>query len=86
LTFFIERDALTMSRAELGEEELGALKAGPVRVVPAAGRATPGHVFDYRCAQELAAGIGTDLLHFPGGHNGNITQPKGFAELLRTVL
>ncbi|WRZ94672.1 alpha/beta hydrolase [Streptomyces sp. NBC_01007] len=85
-TFFIEHDALTMSRAELGPDEIGALKGGPVRVVPAAGRTTPRQVFDYRCAEELAAGLGAGPVHFPGGHNGNLTHPKGFAELLRTLL
>lgn len=85
-TFFIEYDALTMSRAELGQDEIAALGRGPVRIVPAAGRTTPRQVFDYRCAEELAAGLGVAPVHFPGGHNGNLTHPKGFAELLRTLL
>ncbi|MFC3572050.1 alpha/beta fold hydrolase [Streptomyces yaanensis] len=85
-TFFIRYDALTMSRAELGADELDVLKSGPVRIVPAAGLITPKSVFDYRCAEELAAGLGAGLVHFPGGHNGNLTHPKGFAEVLRTVL
>ncbi|MET9890492.1 alpha/beta hydrolase [Streptomyces sp. NPDC006465] len=85
-TFFVAHDALTMSRAELGQDEIGALGRGPVRVVPAAGRTTPRQVFDYRCAEELAAGLGVAPIHFPGGHNGNLTHPKGFAELLRTLL
>jgi len=85
-TFFIRHDALTMSRAELRPDEVDALGSGPVRIVPAAGLTTPRTVFDYRCAEELAAGLGTALVHFPGGHNGNITHPKGFAEVLRTVL
>lgn len=85
-TFFIKYDALTMRHAELTADELAALKVGPVRVVPAAGLTTPRTVFDYRCAEELAAGLGTGLVHFPGGHNGNITHPKGFAEVLRDTL
>ncbi|MFD5518775.1 alpha/beta fold hydrolase [Streptomyces sp. NPDC127066] len=84
-TFFVEYDALTMSRAELGRDEIAALGRGPVRIVPAAGRTTPRQVFDYRCAEELAAGLGVAPVHFPGGHNGNLTHPKGFAELLRTL-
>jgi pimeloyl-ACP methyl ester carboxylesterase len=84
--FFIRHDALTMRQADLTPAELDALKAGPVRIVPAAGLTTPRTVFDYRCAQELAAGLGAGLTHFPGGHNGNLTHPKGFAEVLRGVL
>ncbi|KUN81242.1 alpha/beta fold hydrolase [Streptomyces griseoruber] len=84
--FFVRHDALTMRHADLTPAELGALDAGPVRIVPAAGRTTPRTVFDYRCAEELAAGLGTGLIHFPGGHNGNITHPKGFAQTLRTTL
>ncbi|MET7699621.1 alpha/beta hydrolase [Streptomyces sp. NPDC005485] len=85
-TFFIKHDAPTMTRAELSAQEIKALASSPVRIVPAAGRTTPRTVFDYRCAEELAAGLGTELLHLPGGHNGNLTHPKGFAELLRAAL
>ncbi|MCX4759549.1 alpha/beta hydrolase [Streptomyces sp. NBC_01275] len=84
--FFVRHDALTMRHADLTPAEIDVLRRGPVRVVPAAGSATPRTVFDYRCAEELAAGLGADLPHFPGGHNGNITHPKGFAEVLRGVL
>ncbi|MFI9382654.1 alpha/beta fold hydrolase [Kutzneria sp. NPDC052558] len=58
----------------------------PALVVPAAGRTTPRTVFDYRCAQLLAALVGHDLAEFPGGHNGNTTHPKAYAEKLREVL
>ncbi|MFF4833898.1 hypothetical protein [Streptomyces sp. NPDC001315] len=85
-TFFIKYDTLTMRHAELTADELTALKAGPVRIVPAAGLTTPRTVFDHRCAEEPAAGLGSRLVHFPGGHNGNITHPKGFAEVLRDSL
>ncbi|WP_238427089.1 alpha/beta fold hydrolase [Streptomyces adustus] len=84
--FFVERDALTMRNAELTADDLTALKNGPVRIVPGAGLTTPRTVFDYRCAEELSAGLGAGLVHFPGGHNGNITHPKGFAEVLRGLL
>lgn len=85
-TFFFEYDAPTMRNAELDADDLAALKAGPVRIVPAAGLATPKDVFDHRCAEELAAGLGAPLAQLPGGHNGNITHPKGFAEALRPLL
>ncbi|WP_432187044.1 alpha/beta fold hydrolase [Streptomyces sp. Tue6028] len=85
-TFFVAHDAPTMTRAELHPHEIRALAASPVRIVPAAGRTTPRAVFDYRCAEELAAGLGAELVHFPGGHNGNLTHPQGFAERLRALL
>ncbi|OIJ62655.1 alpha/beta fold hydrolase [Streptomyces mangrovisoli] len=85
-TFFVLYDAWTMRCADLTGAELRALREGPVRIVPAAGRSTPRTVFDYRCAEELGRGIGAGLVHFPGGHNGNITHPAGFAEVLRGLL
>lgn len=75
-----------MGPAELGRDEIAALREGPVRIVPAAGHTAPRQVFDYRCAEELAAGLGVAPVHFPGGHNGNLTHPKGFAEVLRVLL
>ncbi|GAA5192245.1 alpha/beta hydrolase [Rugosimonospora acidiphila] len=57
-----------------------------IRVVPAAGRTTPRSVFDHRCAQELALLLDTELVEFPGGHNGNTTHPAAYAAQLRRVL
>ncbi|WP_030669006.1 alpha/beta fold hydrolase [Streptomyces sp. NRRL B-1347] len=37
----------------------------------------------YRPAALLAERLGTDLLHFPGGHTGLTTHPREFGELLR---
>ncbi|MFE3544136.1 alpha/beta fold hydrolase [Nocardia sp. NPDC059177] len=62
------------------------LRDSPVHIVPATGRTTPRHVFDHRCAAELAALRATDLVEFPGGHNGNLTHPTAYAEVLRGVL
>lgn len=61
------------------------VREGP-RIVAAAGRTTPRHIFDYRCAEELAALLGTDLVEFPGGHNGNTSHPRAYAAQLRHVL
>ncbi|MEV4172293.1 alpha/beta hydrolase [Nonomuraea sp. NPDC049709] len=57
-----------------------------VRIVPAAGRATPRTVFDHRCAIELARLLGTEVAEFPGGHNGNLSHPRAYATRLREVL
>jgi pimeloyl-ACP methyl ester carboxylesterase len=52
----------------------------------AAGQNSPHTVFPYRCAQELAALLGTEITEFPGGHNGNTTHPRAYAARLRDVL
>ncbi|MGK5556346.1 alpha/beta fold hydrolase [Actinomadura kijaniata] len=81
--FFIERDFTAVIEDALPVAELAAV---PTRIVPAAGRATPRTVFDHRCAQELAALLGAEIVEFPGGHNGNTTHPRAYAARLRQVL
>jgi pimeloyl-ACP methyl ester carboxylesterase len=56
------------------------------RVVPAAGTTTPRTVFDYQCAEALAAMLEEELELFPGGHNGNLSHPKAYAARLKEVL
>ncbi|MFI6734218.1 alpha/beta fold hydrolase [Nonomuraea sp. NPDC050451] len=67
------------------EDELD-LSACRTRILPAAGHTTPHHVFDRRCAVELAGLLGTELVEFPGGHNGNTSHPRAYAARLREVL
>lgn len=55
------------------------------RILPATGTTTPRHVFDYQCAEALAALLGTEIVRFPGGHNGNTAHPRGYAALLRQI-
>ncbi|MFF3615248.1 hypothetical protein [Streptomyces sp. NPDC002580] len=43
-------------------------------------------MFDHRCAEEPAAGLGSGPVHLPGEHDGDLTRPKAFAEPLRTLL
>lgn len=52
------------------------------RLVLAAGQDSHGEL-PYRAAAFLADHLGTDLLHFPGGHTGTTTHPAEFAETLR---
>ena len=66
--------------------EVGDVRDSPVRIIPAAGSLTPHHVFDYQCAQQLAAVRGTSLISFPGGHNGNLTHPARYARVLGGLL
>ncbi|GHJ44655.1 putative hydrolase YraK [Catellatospora sp. TT07R-123] len=80
---FIERDFTAVVDDVL---DPAAVRAAGVPIVPAYGRTTPHHVFDHRCAMELAALLGTPAVDFPGGHNGNTTHPRAYARRLREVL
>jgi pimeloyl-ACP methyl ester carboxylesterase len=68
------------------EDDLVLGDLGDIRIIPAAGRTTPRTVFDYRCAQVLASRVDAPLAEFPGGHNGNTSHPRAYAERLREVL
>jgi len=81
--FFIRNDFTAIARDTL---DVAALRDTPVRVIPAFGRTTPRHVFDYRCARELAALLGVEAKEFPGGHNGNTTHPRAYAARIRELL
>lgn len=81
--FFIRNDFTAIARDAL---DVAALGNTPVRVIPAFGRTTPRHVFDYRCARELAALLGVEAREFPGGHNGNTTHPRAYAARIRALL
>ena len=80
--FFVERDFTAIIEDTL---PVTALKDTTTRILSAAGRTTPHTVFDYRCAQALAGLLGTEILEFPGGHNGNTTHPRGYAFRLRPI-
>ncbi|WP_067698912.1 alpha/beta fold hydrolase [Nocardia jejuensis] len=81
--YFIAQD-FTAAREDSLDVEL--LRRSAVRIVPASGRTTPVHVFDRKCAYELAALRGVEVEVFPGGHNGNLTHPVAYAERVRAVL
>ncbi|MHC5907717.1 alpha/beta fold hydrolase [Streptomyces sp. S6] len=61
------------------------LKALSDRLVLACGQDSRGEL-PYRPAAFLAERLGTELLHFPGGHIGLTTHPAAFGDLLRTTL
>ncbi|GLZ81330.1 alpha/beta hydrolase [Actinorhabdospora filicis] len=65
---------------------LDGLATTTTRIVPAAGRTTIPTVYDHVAAHRLAALVGRPLAYFPGGHNGNTTHPRGWAEELWNVL
>jgi pimeloyl-ACP methyl ester carboxylesterase len=65
--------------------DLAALKAASARVVVAGGTSSRGQ-FAQRTAMALADHLDTQLVEFPGGHNGFITDPKDFVGVLRRAL
>jgi len=80
---FIRRDFAAIIDDTLDTAGLATVEA---RIIPAAGRTTPRTVFDHQCAQAVADLVGREVTHFPGGHNGNTTHPRAYAERLRSVL
>ncbi|MEU7897301.1 alpha/beta hydrolase [Nonomuraea sp. NPDC049152] len=81
--FFLRHD-LTAIREDMLDPE--AVRATSTRIVPVAGRTTPRGVFDYLCAVELAGLVGAELEELPGGHNGNLTHPRAYADGIRRLL
>lgn len=81
--FFIEHDFTAVIRDTL---DVAALQRTPTRIIPIAGRTTPLTVFDRLAATALADLRGTEVIEFPGGHNGNLSHPRAYAEALRKTL
>ncbi len=81
--FFIEHDFTAVIRDTL---DVAALRKSPTRIIPIAGRTTPATVFDRLAATALADLRDTDVIEFPGGHNGNLSHPRAYAEALRKTL
>ena len=69
----------------LYQPEFSALQAAPTRVMVAGGTTSKGQ-FAQRTAVALSQRLGTDLVDFPGGHGGFITDTKDFAAVLRRIL
>ncbi|QDQ09740.1 alpha/beta fold hydrolase [Streptomyces spectabilis] len=62
--------------------DVNRLRALADRLVLAGGQDSRGELA-YRPAALLAERLGTEMLHFPGGHTGLTTHPEEFGELLR---
>jgi pimeloyl-ACP methyl ester carboxylesterase len=82
LDFFLTYDAPAVRRYR---PNLDALQAASPRVVVAAGHSSQG-LWLYRASRALADQIGSHFVEFPGGHNGYVLHPRGFAGRLREVL
>ncbi|MFH7596497.1 alpha/beta hydrolase [Streptomyces racemochromogenes] len=81
--YFVEHDFSAVIQDAL---DPAALAATPTRIIPAVGATTPATVFDRACAAALADLVGEEIRVFPGGHNGNTSHPKAYAERLRALL
>ncbi|MGW6703891.1 alpha/beta fold hydrolase [Streptomyces sp. NPDC054956] len=79
---FIEHDFSAIIEDSLDQQ---ALTRTATRIIPAVGATTPTTVFDHHCAVRLAGLLDTEIQTFPGGHNGNTTHPRGYAERLRNL-
>ncbi|NED88359.1 alpha/beta hydrolase [Streptomyces sp. SID11233] len=84
IEFFLGKEVPQFRRNQFDDAMLDELKAAPARIVPAAGAAS-GDNWSWKCAEALAARLGTRLEAFPGGHIGLKTHPRGFAARLREV-
>ncbi|MEU8431957.1 alpha/beta hydrolase [Streptomyces sp. NPDC029216] len=81
--YFVEHDFSAIIQDTL---DPAALTATPTRIIPAVGATTPSTVFDLACAAALADLVDEEIRTFPGGHNGNTSHPKAYAERLRDLL
>ncbi|MFJ3880949.1 alpha/beta fold hydrolase [Streptomyces sp. NPDC090077] len=83
--YFIEHDFSAILQDTLDPATVAA-STTTTRILPAVGAATPSTVFDVACAHALADLVGSEIRVFPGGHNGNTSHPRAYAERLREVL
>jgi pimeloyl-ACP methyl ester carboxylesterase len=83
IDFFLTHDASAARRYHL---DMPAIHAAARRIVPAAGDNPENQGFPRHCAQALAKALGRPLVAFPGGHNGFMLRPRGFAARLQEVL
>ncbi|APU15533.1 MULTISPECIES: alpha/beta fold hydrolase [Actinoalloteichus] len=65
--------------------DIEALRTFSDRLILAGGTTAREH-FPYLPNVELAGRLGTEIMHFPGGHVGYVTHPDEFAAMLGSVL
>jgi len=80
---FLAVDIPAARQDHLARADVAAIR---VPVIAAAGADTPVHVLDRRAAVELAGLLGSELVAFPGGHNGDLVRPRAFAAALTESL
>ena len=83
--FFIKNDFQSIIDFNFSSNEILAIEKH-TDIFPAVGIETHQSVFDYKCSQIIANELNKELICFPGGHNGNTTHPKGYAEMLQKLL
>ena len=82
LEYFLanDLDAVLADTLTLGDLPVDA------HILPAVGQTSPHDGFDDLAAQALAVHLGVPAHRFPGGHNGNLTHPRAFAQRVRDLL
>ncbi len=65
--------------------DFDALRAAPTRIILGVGTQS-GQLMAGRAAVAVAERLGTTPVTFPGGHDGFLSDPGAFAEVLRTAL
>jgi hypothetical protein len=65
--------------------DIAALRTGSSQIVVGVGVDSTGLV-THRTSTALAALLDISTVDFPGGHGGFLDQPKGFADVVRSVL
>lgn len=83
--FFIKNDFQSILDFNFSANQILAIEKH-TDIIPAVGIETHQSVFDYKCAQTIGQLLKKDIACFPGGHNGNTTHPKGYAEMLQKLL
>jgi pimeloyl-ACP methyl ester carboxylesterase len=82
MNFFFTHDALGVNDYRL---DVARLRAASTRIVAAGGRSSRESP-PRRCAEAMAAKLGTRLVEFPGSHMGWLLRPEEFAAKLLRVL
>ncbi|WP_328323424.1 alpha/beta hydrolase [Kribbella sp. NBC_00382] len=85
MDFFLTNDLSRLSENALDAETVVRAVASGVRIIAAAGEASHA-AWNYQCAEILAGLVGSEVVEFPGGHNGNTMFPRAFAARLLDVL
>lgn len=77
-TYWIEHELRQYTSIDI---ETDMLKKKANLIIPLAGDESRGYPA-YEAIAELAMRLGKDLIELPGGHNGYLTNPSGFSQIL----
>lgn len=84
LAWFFTHDFPAVRTSTLDAAAVQSVPA-PTRIVPTGGAFAPER-WEHRCAEQLAAALGRDLVELPGGHNGFVSHPWATADEVTQML